>query len=119
MEMRVDLAVATGLAVAGLAGLAVGIEREWSGHATGPAARFAGVRTFLLLGLLGGLAGWLIDGGLMLPGALLLASGSLLTVAAYVTHPAAGEPAPRDCFGHGACPEHAEGCPRNDWNARS
>ena len=84
MEMRVDLAVATGLAVAGLAGLAVGIEREWSGHATGPAARFAGVRTFLLLGLLGGLAGWLIDGGLMLPGALLLASGAVLTVAAYV-----------------------------------
>ena len=70
VEMRVDLSVATGLAVAGLAGLAVGIEREWSGHATGPAARFAGVRTFLLLGLLGGLAGWLIDGGLLMPGAL-------------------------------------------------
>jgi uncharacterized membrane protein (DUF4010 family) len=84
VEMRVDLSVAAGLAVAGLAGLAVGIEREWSGHATGPAARFAGVRTFLMLGLLGGLAGWLIDGGLLLPGALLLASGSLLTVAAYV-----------------------------------
>ncbi|MFL5403836.1 MAG: MgtC/SapB family protein [Gemmatimonadales bacterium] len=83
-EMRVDLSVAAGLAVAGLAGLAVGIEREWSGHATGPAARFAGVRTFLMLGLLGGLAGWLIEGGLLLPGALLLASGSLLTVAAYV-----------------------------------
>jgi uncharacterized membrane protein (DUF4010 family) len=84
VEMRVDLTVATGLAVAGLAGLAVGIEREWSGHASGPAARFAGVRTFLLLGLLGGLGGWLIEGGLMVPGALLLASGSLLTVAAYV-----------------------------------
>jgi uncharacterized membrane protein (DUF4010 family) len=84
VEMRVDLAVATGLAVAGLAGLAVGIEREWSGHATGPAARFAGVRTFLLLGLLGGLAGWMIDGGLMVPGVLLLASGALLIVAAYV-----------------------------------
>jgi uncharacterized membrane protein (DUF4010 family) len=84
VELQVDLTVTTRLAVAGLAGLAVGIEREWSGHATGPAARFAGVRTFLLLGLLGGLAGWLIGGGLMLPGALLLASGSLLTVAAYV-----------------------------------
>jgi uncharacterized membrane protein (DUF4010 family) len=84
VEMRVDLTVATGLAVAGLAGLAVGIEREWSGHASGPAARFAGVRTFLLLGLLGGLGGWLIEGGLMVLGALLLASGSLLTVAAYV-----------------------------------
>jgi uncharacterized membrane protein (DUF4010 family) len=82
--MRVDLTFATQLAVAGLAGLAVGIEREWSGHATGPAARFAGVRTFLLLGLLGGLAGWLIDGGLMAPGMLLLGAGAALTVAAYV-----------------------------------
>jgi uncharacterized membrane protein (DUF4010 family) len=82
--MGVDLTVATRLAVAGLAGLAVGIEREWSGHATGPAARFAGVRTFLLLGLLGGLAGWLIDGDLMAPGVLLLGSGAALTVAAYV-----------------------------------
>src|SRR5512144_918968 len=68
VEMRLDLTVATGLAVAGLAGLAVGIEREWSGHATGPAARFAGVRTFLLLGVLGGLAGWLTKGGLVAPG---------------------------------------------------
>jgi uncharacterized membrane protein (DUF4010 family) len=84
MEMQVDSTVATGLAVAGLAGLAVGIEREWSGHATGPTARFAGVRTFLLLGLLGGLAGWLIAGDLVAPGVLLLASGSLLTVAGYV-----------------------------------
>jgi uncharacterized membrane protein (DUF4010 family) len=84
VEMGVDLTVATRLAVAGLAGLAVGIEREWSGHATGPAARFAGVRTFLLLGLLGGLAGWLIDGDLMAPGVLLLGSGAALTVAAYV-----------------------------------
>ena len=29
------------LAVAALSGLAVGLEREWSGHATGPAARTA------------------------------------------------------------------------------
>jgi len=64
VEANVDLTVAARLAVAGLAGLAVGIEREWSGHATGPSARFAGVRTFFLLGLLGGLAGWLIEGGL-------------------------------------------------------
>jgi uncharacterized membrane protein (DUF4010 family) len=83
-DMRVDLTAATGLAVAGLAGLAVGIEREWSGHAAGPRARFAGARTFLLLGLLGGLAGWFMEGGQVIPGALLLAAGSALTVAAYV-----------------------------------
>lgn len=84
MTIHLDLQVAGGLAVAGLAGLAVGIEREWSGHATGPAARFAGARTMLLLGLLGGVAGWLIGGGLVIAGALLLAGGGVLTVAAYV-----------------------------------
>lgn len=84
MEANVDLTVAARLAVAGLAGLAVGIEREWSGHATGPSARFAGVRTFFLLGLLGGLAGWLIEGGLIAPGVLLLAAGAALIVSAYV-----------------------------------
>jgi len=84
MSVQLDSQVASGLAVAGLAGLAVGIEREWSGHATGPAARFAGARTFLLLGILGGLAGWLFAGGLVAAGALLLAGGCALTVAAYV-----------------------------------
>ena len=84
METHVDLTVAARLAVAGLAGLAVGIEREWSGHAAGPSARFAGVRTFFLLGLLGGLAGWLIQGGLIAPGVLLLAGGAALIVSAYV-----------------------------------
>jgi uncharacterized membrane protein (DUF4010 family) len=83
MTIHLDSQVASGLAVAGLAGLAVGIEREWSGHAAGPAARFAGARTFLLLGLLGGLAGWLIAGEVVVAGALLLAGGSALTVVAY------------------------------------
>ena len=36
------LDAAIGLAVAALVGLAVGIERQWSGHAVGPDARFAG-----------------------------------------------------------------------------
>ncbi|HEY7686929.1 MAG TPA: MgtC/SapB family protein [Gemmatimonadales bacterium] len=85
MTLHLDLQVAAELAVAALAGLAVGIERERSGHATGPEARFAGARTFLLLGLLGGLAGWLLAGDMIAAGVLLLASGSALTVAAYVT----------------------------------
>jgi uncharacterized membrane protein (DUF4010 family) len=62
----------------------VGIEREWSGHASGPEARFAGARTFLLLGTLGGMAGWLIAGGLAIPGTVILAGAMALTVAAYV-----------------------------------
>jgi len=68
---------------AALAGLAVGVEREWSGHASGPTGRFAGVRTFLLLGLLGGLAGWAIDAGILAVAVTLLAGGLALSVVAY------------------------------------
>ncbi len=86
MTLVLDLAVAGDLSVATLAGLAVGIEREWSGHATGPAARFAGARTFLLLGFIGGIAGWLAagGGGLVVLGAVLLAGAAALVAAAYV-----------------------------------
>jgi uncharacterized membrane protein (DUF4010 family) len=84
VNLNLDLTTAAALAVAALAGLAVGIEREWSGHASGPNARFAGVRSFLLLGLLGGVAGWLLAGGLTAVGVLLLGAGSALSVAAYV-----------------------------------
>ena len=74
---------AANLFVAGLVGLAVGIEREWSGHASGPDARFAGARTFLLLGLLGGVAGGLIPGPYAALGIVLLSGGVALSVAAY------------------------------------
>lgn len=72
------------LAVAGLVGLAVGIERQWSGHASGPHARFAGVRTFLLLGLLGGVAGTLADAGAVALAASLVAGGLGITLLAYL-----------------------------------
>ncbi len=79
-----QLDVALDLAVAALAGLAVGLEREWSGHATGPGARFAGVRTFFLLGAIGGVVGWLSDGvSVGLAVALLGVTGSLV-VGAYL-----------------------------------
>lgn len=75
------LASATGIAAAALAGLAVGIERQWSGHAT---ARFAGVRTFALLGGAAGVAGWLWSRGYQLPAVVLMAAASGLVIAAYV-----------------------------------
>jgi uncharacterized membrane protein (DUF4010 family) len=73
-----------GLVIAALGGTAVGVERQWSGHAEGEDARFAGVRTFTLLGGLGGLAGWLWAAGLTLPAAVLVAGAAAITTAAYI-----------------------------------
>lgn len=84
MPPGTELDLATNLVIAGLCGLAVGIEREWSGHASGPAARFAGARTFLLLGFLGGAAGWLYLAEATALAAIIIAGAAALTVAAYV-----------------------------------
>lgn len=73
-----------GLAVAVLGGAAIGLERQWSGHASGPSARFAGIRTFTLLGGLAGLAGWLAASGLLALAVVLLGAAAALVVAAYV-----------------------------------
>ena len=78
-----DLDIAVRLGMAGLTGLAVGIEREWSGHASGPRARFAGVRTFLLLGLVGGVSGAVALAGWPQLGAALTGGAAILAVVAY------------------------------------
>lgn len=72
------------LAIAALGGAVVGLERQWSGHAEGPRARFGGIRTFTLLGLLGGIAGQVLSGGAPMLAAALAAGGAALVVAAYV-----------------------------------
>jgi uncharacterized membrane protein (DUF4010 family) len=72
------------MAVATLGGAAVGVERQRSGHATGPDARFGGVRTFTMLGAVAGVAGLLTAAQLIIPAALLIAGALALTVAAYV-----------------------------------
>lgn len=71
------------LAAAALGGLAVGVEREWSARNRGRRHDFAGVRTFLLLGLVGGLGAELVRLELPFAGGVLLASGALLTLLAY------------------------------------
>jgi uncharacterized membrane protein (DUF4010 family) len=73
-----------GIAVAALGGAAVGLEREWSGHAGGSEPHFAGIRTFTLLGGLAGVAGWLWSLGLQPVSIVLLAGATGLIVAAYV-----------------------------------
>jgi uncharacterized membrane protein (DUF4010 family) len=72
------------LAVAALGGLAVGIEREWSGRRPGEPARFGGVRTFLLLGLTGGLAAVLFRAVDPRIGIVLFGAGLALVLVAYL-----------------------------------
>ncbi len=73
-----------GLLIAALGGAAVGLERQWSGHAAGPGARFAGIRTFTMLGAVGGLSGWLWTTGVTALAAILLAGAVAVVAAAYV-----------------------------------
>jgi len=72
-----------GLLIAALGGTAVGLERQWSGHAEGPGARFGGIRTFTMLGALAGLSGWLWATGFAAYAAILLSGAVLIVVAAY------------------------------------
>ncbi|MGE0446918.1 MAG: MgtC/SapB family protein [Vicinamibacterales bacterium] len=72
-----------GLLIAALGGAAVGLERQWSGHADGPGARFAGIRTFTMLGAAGGISGWLWTADAAVPAAILLAGAVAVVAAAY------------------------------------
>src|SRR4051794_5200708 len=73
-----------GLLIAALGGAAAGLERQWSGHAEGPRARFAGIRTFTMLGGVGGFSGWLWTAGITIPAGILLAGAVAIIAAAYV-----------------------------------
>ncbi len=79
-----EIVAAARVGIAALVGLGAGLERQWSGHASGPQARFAGLRTFFLLGLLGGVGGLFCAVGAGAVGAALIAGGMALVVAAYV-----------------------------------
>jgi uncharacterized membrane protein (DUF4010 family) len=72
-----------GLVIATLGGTAVGLERQWSGHAVGPGARFGGIRTFTMIGAVSGLSGALFRLGEPFPAVALLAGTTAIIVAAY------------------------------------
>ncbi len=78
------LDLAQRIGVAGLVGLAVGVEREWSSSLKREERRFAGIRTFFLIGLFGGVAGTLLGHGQVAVAAVLLAAASAFMVSAYV-----------------------------------
>jgi uncharacterized membrane protein (DUF4010 family) len=84
VEMTLEHTSVIGIAIAALGGAAVGLEREWSGHAGGAEAHFAGIRTFTLLGGMAGVAGWLWTFGFQTVAIVLLAGATALVVAAYV-----------------------------------
>jgi uncharacterized membrane protein (DUF4010 family) len=72
-------------ALGALGGLAIGIEREWSARREGAPPPFAGVRTFLLLGLLGAIGGSLVGRAETRSlGVVLVGAGFALIVAAYL-----------------------------------
>ncbi len=80
-----DASGVVGILIASLGGAAIGLERQWSGHAVGPNARFAGIRTFTLMGALGGMSGWLWNGGYGPLAVVLLAAAGAIVATAYVT----------------------------------
>ena len=82
--MSFDLGGFAGVIVAILGGAAVGVERQKSGHATGPDARLGGIRTFTLLGTIAGISGLLLESGYAIPAAFLIAGGIAVIVAGYV-----------------------------------
>jgi len=72
-----------GLLIAALGGLAVGLERERSARANNKEQQFAGIRTFTLLGGLGGIAGWFWGLGFEAFAVIVAAGASALVVVAY------------------------------------
>ncbi len=72
-----------GIVIAAVGGMAIGVERQWSGHAIGPEARFGGIRTFTLLGAFAGIAGWLWSLGALPLATAFAAAAAALVVAAY------------------------------------
>lgn len=82
--MPLDTQAVWDLLIAALGGAAIGMERQWSGHASGPAKHFGGVRTFTLLGALAGLAGLLWANGFAPVGGILIAGAVGLILIGYL-----------------------------------
>jgi uncharacterized membrane protein (DUF4010 family) len=78
-----DLFPALRVVVAALGGAAIGVERQWSGHATGAHPHLGGIRTFTLIGGAAGLAGLLTTAGYSTVAAALVSGLVALIVVGY------------------------------------
>ena len=74
-----------GLALALALGLLVGIQRGWARRQDEPGTRFAGIRTFGLLGLTGGVGGTLSDASGPIAAIMLAAAAALIVIGYYRT----------------------------------
>ena len=81
----IDLQELSGLALALALGLLVGLQRGWAQRQDEPGSRFAGFRTFGLLGLTGGVAGTLSDGSGPIATIMLAAAAALIIIGYYRT----------------------------------
>lgn len=75
-----DMTVLQGIALALALGLLVGVQRGWAQRDARAGQRFAGIRTFGLLGLAGGIAGALQGQAPALAAVLLAASAALVVI---------------------------------------
>ena len=81
----IDLQELSGLALALALGLLVGLQRGWAQRQGEPGSRFAGFRTFGLLGLTGGVAGTLSDGSGPIATIMLAAAAALIVLGYHRT----------------------------------
>jgi uncharacterized membrane protein (DUF4010 family) len=84
LRLVVDFFPALGVVVAALGGAAIGVERQWSGHATGAHPHLGGIRTFTLIGGAAGLAGSLATAGYSAIAAALVGGLIALIVVGYI-----------------------------------
>lgn len=85
-----DPASLGGIALALALGLLIGVQRGWAQRQGKPGSRFAGIRTFGLLGLAGGVAS-LLGGPAPVLSAVLLAATAVLIVAGYLRASVSGD----------------------------
>jgi len=79
---QIDFAQLEGVGIALGLGLLIGLQRGWKLRALAEGRRFAGIRTFALMGLAGGIAGALYA-DMHGPATVLLAGAAALVVAGY------------------------------------